>query len=92
MGFLVAVHIHSSPFTMLVVVGAIYCCRELADAVKASDLIAASGRAHPSYLHVFVKMSDVESVHIRTMMRELSLSNPTSVEPQLTSSVTSTGR
>ncbi len=34
-----------------------------------------SGKAHPSYLHVFIKLADLESVSIKTLMRELSLFN-----------------
>jgi hypothetical protein len=57
--------------------------RELADAVRLSDLVSASGKATPAYLHVFVKLTDVESVTMRTLMRELSLSNPVAAEQQL---------
>lgn len=57
--------------------------RELADAVRVSDLVKASGKTHASYLHVFVKLADVESVNIRTLMRELSLANPAAAEQQL---------
>lgn len=60
--------------------------RELADAVKMSDLVQESGKAHPSYLHVFVKLSDVETVNIRTLMRELSLANPAAAEAYLSAS------
>lgn len=70
---------------------AVLCCaaltvcrdRELADSVRLSDLVTASGKATPAYLHVFVKLSDVESVTMRTLMRELSLSNPVAAEQQL---------
>lgn len=61
--------------------------RELADAVRTSDLVSASGKAHPAYLHVFVKLSDVESVSMRTLMRELSLASPAAAEQQLASSL-----
>lgn len=57
--------------------------RELADAVRLSDLVSASGKATPAYLHVFVKLTDVESVTMRTLMRELSLSNPVAAEQRL---------
>lgn len=57
--------------------------RELADSVRLSDLVTASGKATPAYLHVFVKLTDVESVTMRTLMRELSLSNPVAAEQQL---------
>eukprot|EP00879_Flechtneria_rotunda_P001456 GHRR01001610.1.p1 GENE.GHRR01001610.1~~GHRR01001610.1.p1 ORF type:complete len:608 (+),score=281.81 GHRR01001610.1:779-2602(+) len=61
--------------------------RELADSVRVTDLVSASGKTHPSYLHVFVKLSDVESVDIRTMMRELRLSNPAVAESQLSAAL-----
>lgn len=61
--------------------------RDLADAVKTSDIVQASGKAHPSYLHVFVKLSDVETVSIRTLMRELSLANPAAAEEYLSSTL-----
>jgi hypothetical protein len=46
-------------------------------------LVSASGKATPAYLHVFVKLTDVESVTMRTLMRELSLSNPVAAEQRL---------
>lgn len=61
--------------------------RELADAVKMSDLVQASGKAHPSYLHVFLKLSDVETVNVRTLMRELCLANPAAAEQYLSASL-----
>lgn len=51
--------------------------------MRLSDLVSASGKATPAYLHVFVKLADVESVTMRTLMRELSLSNPVAAEQQL---------
>eukprot|EP00878_Enallax_costatus_P000279 GHUV01000350.1.p1 GENE.GHUV01000350.1~~GHUV01000350.1.p1 ORF type:complete len:646 (+),score=230.80 GHUV01000350.1:469-2406(+) len=66
--------------------------RELADAVKTSDIIQASGKAHPSYLHVFVKLSDVETVSIRTLMRELSLANPAAAEAYLSATLNKPSR
>jgi hypothetical protein len=72
----------STPFSTIV-----FGDRELADAVKTSDLVQASGKAHPSYLHVFVKLSDVETVDVRTLMRELSLANPAAAEQYLSASL-----
>lgn len=51
--------------------------------MRLSGLVSASGKATPAYLHVFVKLSDVESVTMRTLMRELKLSNPVAAEQQL---------
>jgi hypothetical protein len=64
--------------------------RELADDLRTSNLVPAA--AHPSYLHVFVKLGDVESVTIRTLMRELSLSSPASAEQQFMHAAASGGR
>ncbi|KAF8073104.1 PI4KG4 [Scenedesmus sp. PABB004] len=61
--------------------------RELADAVRVSDLVAESGKEHPSYLHVFVKLADVESVNISTPLRALSLDNPAAAEQHLAESL-----
>lgn len=51
--------------------------------MRVSDIVKSSGKTHASYLHVFVKLADVESVSIRTLMRELSLANPAAAEEQL---------
>lgn len=59
--------------------------------MKVSDLVQASGKTHPSYLHVFVKLSDVETVNIRTLMRELSLANPAAAEQYLSGSLAKPG-
>lgn len=55
--------------------------------MKVSDLVQSSGKTHPSYLHVFVKLSDVETVNIRTLMREFSLANPVVAEQYLADSL-----
>jgi hypothetical protein len=49
--------------------------KQLADEVRASALVRGSGVTHPSILHVFVKLSDVDQVNIRTLKREFSLSS-----------------
>lgn len=47
--------------------------KQLADAVRTSALVKGSGVTHPSILHVFVKLSDVDQVNVRTLKREFSL-------------------
>lgn len=49
--------------------------RQLTDDFRVADMIKHSGKASPSYLHVFIKLADLESVSIKTLMRELSLFN-----------------
>lgn len=49
--------------------------KETAEAIRVSDMVGSSGITHPSILHVFVKLADVDHVKIRTLKREFSLSN-----------------
>lgn len=58
--------------------------KELADHIRISDMVANGGKDHPSYLHVFVKLSDVESVSVRTLLREVTLNH--AAVPELESS------
>lgn len=49
--------------------------RAVMDHMTVGELVRASGRALPEYLHVLVRLSDVDTVDVKTLRREVSLSN-----------------